>query len=142
LSSPNTGIVAIKKDAFEHPEKIELAILHEVGHSTVEERTVAGFKHLPPEDWMKLSDWQLSSPASLGADLHIGAKEVSDVITKLNERASHYQGIPCRYKLETEWLFMIGMQILKLRPSAFSTMTSSTTENLSVITHAHIPLTT
>ncbi len=79
---------------FENPERISQYILHEIGHSTVQERTVGGFPHLPPADWMALSDWQTSTRASLGADLGLSGSALREALDRLDRNAQITVGVP------------------------------------------------
>jgi hypothetical protein len=80
-------VVTIYDIAFQHPDEMSKYILHEVGHSTVQERAVGGFPHLPPQDWMDLSDWKASTRQSLDEDLGLSDNAVEQALQHFDENA-------------------------------------------------------
>lgn len=90
----STGTLSVYNPAFERPEELRRYILHEIGHSTVQERIVSNFHHLPPIDWMELSDWDTTTRADLGTDLGIQGATLQQTIISLDQRKGRQSGIP------------------------------------------------
>ncbi|NNG00309.1 MAG: DUF4157 domain-containing protein [Desulfobacteraceae bacterium] len=89
-----TGTLRVFNPAFERPDDLRQYILHEIGHSTVPERTVGTFHKLPPTDWMELSDWDTTTRANLGTDLGIQGTTLQQTIAILDQRKGLQSGIP------------------------------------------------
>jgi hypothetical protein len=84
----STGRLTLYNRAFERPEEMRRIILHEIGHSTVQGRTAGGFAHLPPADWMRLSDWQCFTRGSLASALGLrDAVAERQALERLDENA-------------------------------------------------------
>jgi|GEM_PF-2139339 Uncharacterized protein conserved in bacteria len=69
-----------------HPHERPGILLHEIGHSTIEEqdpKKTGGFVSLPPPEWMALSDWKLSTSTTLKDDLKIDDKQTAKLIEQL-----------------------------------------------------------
>lgn len=82
-----TSTITIYDEGFERPDQLAEFLLHEIGHSTYQQtdQVVGGqtFEHLPPTAWMVLSDWQMSTSATLPADLGISAAEAGELEERL-----------------------------------------------------------
>jgi hypothetical protein len=105
----SAGRLTIYDRAFEYPDQLNRIILHEIGHSTVQERTVNSFPHLPPHDWMRLSDWRMFTREDIESALGLrNADERREVLERLDENArlvqQYERPIPIDTPVERRWV--------------------------------------
>jgi len=83
---------------FQRPEHERLGIiLHEVGHSTVVSpapETTGGFAALPPDEWMRISDWRTATSSTLATSLGITNQQATQLISQLTENKRTQRGRP------------------------------------------------
>jgi hypothetical protein len=85
---------------FQRPEHERLGIiLHEIGHSTVVSRPpdqAGGFASLPPDEWMRISDWRTATSSTLATSLGITNQQATQLISQLtaNKRTQGGRPVP------------------------------------------------
>lgn len=83
---------------FEMPDFLRPgALLHEIGHSAVTDqdpKKTGGFTSLPPDPWMKLSDWKPSTVTSLKGDLKIDDKQATELLKELTKNKQTQRSSP------------------------------------------------